>query len=144
MGNQNLDAWRLFALRHKRRERVRSSAEKLPPTHRDTTKLDRHEAKEMKFVAAVLIFALCASSVASAVEHRKLQQNPFPLDLNGLATTISTQLTDNFGSLSDIGGSDSFFSPYLGGFQEIITGLATTVPQQIYDGPLAAASPLAG
>ncbi|WZN62635.1 hypothetical protein HKI87_06g41760 [Chloropicon roscoffensis] len=98
----------------------------------------------MKFVAAFLLFALCASSVAYAVEHRKLQQNPFPLNLNALATTVSGQITDNFGSLSGNLPSGSFFGPYLDGFQTILTGLATTVPQQIYDGPLAAASPLAG
>ena len=98
----------------------------------------------MKFVAAFLLFALCASSVAYAVEHRKLQQNPFPLDLNAFATTVSGQITDNFGSLSGNVPSGSFFAPYLDGFQTILTGLVTTVPQQIYDGPLAAASPLAG
>ena len=77
-------------------------------------------------------------------EHRKLQQNPFPLDLNAFATTVSGQITDNFGNLAGNVPSGSFFAPYLDGFQTILTGLATTVPQQIYDGPLAAASPLAG
>merc|ERR1712174_179618 len=95
-----------------------------PPT--TETKHTQTRRLEMKFVAAFLLFALCASSVAYAVEHRKLQQNPFPLDLNAFATTVSGQITDNF-------PSGSFFAPYLDGFQTILTGLATTVPQQIYD-----------
>lgn len=154
--DNNLKRWRLIENldRESRHKRERESAivkKQFCARGRDSSKPLTTETKhtqtrrlEMKFVAAFLLFALCASSVAYAVEHRKLQQNPFPLDLNAFATTVSGQITDNFGSLSGNVPSGSFFAPYLDGFQTILTGLATTVPQQIYDGPLAAASPLAG
>merc|ERR1711933_101224 len=99
---------------------------------------------KMKVFAVMAVTVFVSVVSATAVEqHRRLQQNPFPLDWEGFSGTLLDELSDNydFGELLGVPTTNS----YDGVFNEFVLALGAIIgagAQRAYDGPVAAASPL--